>query len=348
MHVILLHDDVPPDARMDELDVFAQAELVEEGLRALGHSSGRMPFSLDLARASEALSAPRPDLAFNLVEAVGGQGRLIHLATALLDSLSIPYTGAPTEGMFLTSNKVLAKRLLRAHGLPTPDWIHAGGGASPSGPGPGRYIVKSVWEEASFGLEDDAVVEVRGGDALRDLVRSRAPKLGGDAFAERYVEGREFNLSVLGAGEGGDGEVLPPAEIRFEGYEPGRPRVVGYRAKWDADSFEYHHTPRSFDFPREDADLLARLARLARECWALFGLRGWARVDFRVDAQGSPWILEINANPCLSADAGFLAAADRAGLAAADVVRRILEDVPPSTPGRGGERQADVPNSTHL
>jgi len=122
-------------------------------------------------------------------------------------------------------------------------------------------------------------------------------------------------------------ETLPPAEIEFTSFPAGKPRIVGYRAKWREDEFEYHHTPRRFDFPASDGPLLDRIGGLARECWMRFGLRGWARVDFRVDAAGEPWILEINANPCISPDAGFAAALDRASIPYDEAVRRILEDV---------------------
>ncbi|MBU0743281.1 D-alanine--D-alanine ligase, partial [bacterium] len=141
-------------------------------------------------------------------------------------------------------------------------------------------------------------------------------------FAEAYVEGREFNLSLL---DGPDGpRVLPPAELHFVDYPPGKPRIVGYTAKWDETSFEYGHTVRSFDLADGDGPLATRLADLALACWRLFDLRGWARVDFRVDADGAPWILEANANPCLSPDAGFQAAVTRAGLDFDAAVARIL------------------------
>jgi D-alanine-D-alanine ligase len=120
--------------------------------------------------------------------------------------------------------------------------------------------------------------------------------------------------------------VLPPAEILFEGYADQALKIVGYRAKWDSDSYEFHHTPRRFDFPPEDAALLARLRDLALQCWRLFGLNGYARVDFRIDAAGRPWILEINANPCLSPDAGFAAALDAAGISYAAAIDCIIAD----------------------
>ncbi|HBB18312.1 MAG TPA: D-alanine--D-alanine ligase, partial [Syntrophus sp. (in: bacteria)] len=97
-------------------------------------------------------------------------------------------------------------------------------------------------------------------------------------------------------------------------------------SKWEEGSFEFNHTPRSFTFPETDAPLLLRLKELALRCWNLFDLRGYARVDFRVDKEGRPWILEVNANPCLSPDAGFLAATLHANLTFEEVLERIIGD----------------------
>ncbi len=93
-------------------------------------------------------------------------------------------------------------------------------------------------------------------------------------------------------------EVLPPAEIRFINYDNGKPKVLGYKAKWMPDSFEYINTTRHFDFSPNDTDLIAQLESIATHCWSLFDLTGYARVDFRVDSKGVPYVLEINANPC--------------------------------------------------
>jgi D-alanine-D-alanine ligase len=139
-----------------------------------------------------------------------------------------------------------------------------------------------------------------------------------------FIEGREFNLTVLG-GAGGP-RVLPPAEIDFGAFPDGKPHIVGYRAKWDAGSFEFHHTPRRFDFPQEDGGLLDHLTMLALRAWDEFGLRGYARVDFRVDRAGQPWILEVNANPCLAPDAGLAAAVQHSGIGYDRAIQWIVED----------------------
>jgi D-alanine-D-alanine ligase len=116
---------------------------------------------------------------------------------------------------------------------------------------------------------------------------------------------------------------LPVAEIRFDAFPADKPRIVGYAAKWHSDSFEYQNTPRSFAV---EPELDEQLRRLALECWALFRLEGYARVDFRVDERGSPWVLEVNANPCLSPDAGFAAALAEAGIGYEAAVATLIDD----------------------
>src|SRR5262249_17060965 len=176
----------------------------------------------------------RPAFVFNLVESVEGLGRLIHLAPALYESLGLPYTGAGSEAMYLTSHKSLAKRLLAAAGIATPEWVGtaAQGGLPIAGLG-GPYIVKAVWEDASIGIDETSVVE--DGRKLAPLARKRQRRFGGEWFAERFIDGREFNLSLLGGPDGA--ELLPPAEMLFVDYPPGKRRIVDYAAKWHAGTF---------------------------------------------------------------------------------------------------------------
>jgi D-alanine-D-alanine ligase len=320
MKIVLLHDAVGGSSRTDELDVLDQVTAVGKTLREMGHTTANLPATLDLLALRRQLIEARPDLVFNLVEALGGIGRLIYLAPALLDALNIPYAGANTEAMFLTSNKLLTKQLLAAHGVDTPAWFDPARSSHFEG---GRYIIKSVWEEASVGLDEDSVGDFADASALSDDIRHRLPSLGGCAFAEQFIEGREFNIALLSTTDGGV-QVLPPAEIDFSDYAPGKVRVVGYKAKWDEGSFEYSHTPRRFDFPPADRQLLDSITRICKRCWDLFDLCGWVRVDFRVDAAGRPFVLEINANPCLTPEAGFHAATVRAGLPYTEVMNRII------------------------
>ena len=336
MKIIILYDQAPPEAGPDLADNTTQASEVAAALKSLGHETTAAAMT-DPAGAAEELKRLRPDLVFNLVEAPGGQGRLIGSAPALLDKLGLRYTGARTEAMVATSDKPEAKRRLRRAGLPTPNWIDpAASAADPADAG--RYIIKSSWEHGSVGLEQGSVVT--GGDLERLLAEMelRRPSLGGECFAEEYIEGREFNISLL-AGPYGP-EVLPPAEIVFEDFGSDRLKIVGYQAKWSPEAFEYNHTPRSFKFGPADRGLIETLGDLSLACWRLFDLRGWARVDFRVDRSGRPLILEVNANPCLASDAGFMASAARRGLNQADVVDRIVFDALAGAPRGSGRRAA--------
>jgi D-alanine-D-alanine ligase len=322
--VAVVYGAVAADAAPDEQDVLVEVDTVQQALTALGFAPVAVPLTLDLEAVRRRLLHLRPAFVFNLVESVEGLGRLIHLAPALYESLGLPYTGAGSEAMYLTSNKPLAKRLLAAAGIATPPGVQPAtqGLSTPDFPGP--YIVKSVWEHASIGIDDSSVVD----DArkLATIARKRQRRFGGEWFAERFIDGREFNLSLLG---GPDGiELLPPAEMLFVDYPAGKRRIVDYAAKWHAGSFEFCNTVRRFEFDEADRPLLARLEDVARSCWRLFGLSGYARVDCRVDAAGRPWVLEINVNPCLSPDAGFAAAAARSGLDLPAVARRIIAALP--------------------
>jgi len=317
--VAILYGAVAADAAPDEQDVLVEVETARAALAALGFAPVILPVTLDLEAARQRLMHLRPVLVFNLVESLEGKDRLIHLAPALLESLGLPFTGSGADAAYVTSNKPLAKRLMRAAGIATPAWAEPGQLPEFGGP----YIVKSVWEHASIGIDDGSVVAERA--RLPALLRKRQRRHGGEWFIEAYIDGREFNLSLL-AGESGV-ELLPPAEMCFVGYPPGKPRIVNYAAKWDDASFEYHATPRRFDFPAADRDLLTRLEETAKACWRLFGLRGYARIDCRIDATGEVQVLEVNINPCLSPDAGFAAAASRAGLDLQGIVARILADL---------------------
>jgi len=333
MKVIVVHHAVDKNSGPDEHDVIVQAETVRQALHHLGHECKTAVCDLNLDALRRQIKALAPDLVFNLVESLEGQGRLIHLFPFMLDSLAIPYSGAPAEAVYSTSHKLVAKKQMATAGLPTAPWL---GPCPPFAPPPGEeylpedwkkkdtWIIKSIWEHASLGLNGDGLLRPKSVEDLYQAMQERASDLGGSCFAERYIDGREFNLSLLAGPKGP--EVLPAAEIVFEGYAKGQARIVCYRAKWDETSFEYHHTLRRFNFPPEDERLLLRLKAAALRCWHLFGLKGYARVDFRVGSDGQLWILEVNTNPCLSPDAGFAAALENAGLDYTAAVDRIIGD----------------------
>ncbi len=340
MHVGILYNKVAISDPAGDLDVLRQCVVVEEALKNLGHTSCRIACHLNLNLVRDALLSQKPDMVFNLVESLAGTDRLMPVATVLLDSLGIPFTGASSLAILTTTEKLVAKQRMLDHDLSTPAWlterIGAWRGLNLSAHGPESVIIKAIAEHASLGLGDDSVVDCRelSVNELCQQITARSIRLGTPHFAEQYIDGREFNLSVLSSETGPI--VLPPAEIHFIDFPGGKPRIVGQNAKWNEATLEYINTPRCFDFPHSDQALLDELEALARRCWMAFDLRGYARVDFRVDNDGLPWILEINANPCLSSDAGFVAAAQKAGITFDEVVRRILFDAMQNGIAQGG------------
>lgn len=306
--------------RPDEIDSIVTAEAVATALTSLGYAVEVIALKPGLA-GLETLPARRPLVVFNLVDAVGDDCRLAPMVPARLDALDLPYTGAGTSAWLATLSKVATKLKLRHAGLPTPDWSDDGTGLDPAA----RVIVKADWEHGSLGMHAGSVVS--GVDAPRAIAEHER-RWNTEFFAEGFIEGREFASSLI---EGPNGvEALPLRETVFQGFAPGAPQITGYDAKWTPDSGAWAGTPRRFGIEHDEPKLAAELNGLALACWQLFGVRGYARVDFRVDATGAPYILEVNMNPCLGEDAGFAAAAAHAGLAYEALIARIVEIASPS------------------
>lgn len=320
--VLILFDRVPPDAAEDEKDVLVQVNAVSLALRACGFEPVDLPVTLDLDRAVAEIKAHKPAFVFNLVESLTGKGRMISILPCLLESLKISFTGCGADAIYLSSQKIISKKILRLAGILTPDWqtpdevIDSKLKITPP------LIVKPAWEHASIGITEQSVFE----NAVDFITRAEIfkTKEHGPYFVEQYIDGREFNIALLA--DRNRTEVLPPAEIVFSNYPPDKPRIVDYHAKWSQHTFEYNHTPRNFDFPAADGPLLSRLKETALACWKAFGLNGYARVDMRVDKEERIWVLDINANPCLSPDSGFTASALTAGISYENMIARIVKN----------------------
>jgi D-alanine-D-alanine ligase len=303
-------------SRPDEIDTIAAAESVAGALARLGYATEVIGLDHDLA-GIDALIPRRPLLVFNIVDAVAGDCRLAPTVPARLDTVGLPYTGAGTSAWLDTLSKVGTKLKLEHAGLPTPSWSEDGTGLGADA----RFIVKPVWEHGSLGIGPDSVVF--GADAAR-AIAERTLRWNTEHFAEAYIDGREFASAMM---EGPNGvDLLPIRETVFQGFEEGEPLITDYDAKWTPGSQPFIGTPRRFGLEREEPELAAELTRLALACWDLFRLNGYARVDFRVDHAGAPFILEVNMNPCISDDAGFAASALEAGLSYDEMIARIVDD----------------------
>jgi D-alanine-D-alanine ligase len=314
----IIYNEPGEGALADELDVLDQVEHIAKHLEEIGIKVYRRGITTDFMNELSALSDEKPDFVFNLVESINNKGELNYFIPALLNLYSIPYSGNPLEAIFLTSNKILASKVMKNAGIKNPS-LYLPSQFKLLNPG-NKYIVKPVWEDGSLGITEDSVFECNPGceERLKSLDDSHW-------FIEDFIEGREFNISVLAGKEGP--EVLPPAEMVFVNYGDTKPRIIDFKAKWETDSFEYINTVREFPGKKLSSRLEKNLTDSALACWQLFGLNGYARVDVRVDSDENVFVLEINANPCISPDSGFVAATIKAGYPFTDVILRIINDL---------------------
>lgn len=316
-HILILVPelkDVEPD---DNLATISTARELAKHYERLGFSNVIRHFDYMPSIFKTLVESENPDCVFNLVESVSGTSRLIHVPPIYLEELRLPYTGCPAHAIELSNDKVLAKRILAMLQVPTPRW-----GLPKAMPvEPGTWIVKAQHEHASYGMSQSNVVE--GTAAAVELAKKLEFEHKIDWMIEEFIDGREFNVSIVEGSEGP--RLLPIAEILFENYGTDLHKIIDYKAKWDEESFEYRNTVRRYDFPPSERPLLTALADYSLKVWSGFDLRGWARIDYRIDRRGVPFVVDVNANPDLSLDAGFMTAAGRAQIAPHEAIRMITD-----------------------
>jgi len=314
----IIYNEPQQGALADELDVLDQVAHIEQHLLELGISVYRKGITAQFMSEIAELVKEKPDFVFNLVESINNKGELIYFVPALLNLNSIPYSGNSLEAIFLTSNKTICSKTMKNAGINNPQ-SYLPSQIKLLKPGR-KYIVKPIWEDGSLGITDKSVFECKPGfeEKFKGLDDSHW-------FIEDFIDGREFNISVL-AGKDGP-EVLPPAEIVFINYDANRPKIIDFKAKWEMESFEYINTVREFPGSKLNNQLVSNLRKAALSCWNLFDLKGYARVDVRTDSNDNVFVIEINGNPCISPDGGYVAAAREAGYPFTVVLQRIIDDL---------------------
>ncbi|MBN2569112.1 MAG: hypothetical protein JXB42_06745 [Deltaproteobacteria bacterium] len=280
-------------------DVLTQADSIEKTLKKIGYFTARIPFTRNIESLCTVLKAQKIDLIFNLCETVDEDAKLAGHPAALFELLDIPFSGSASLAIMLTTDKVITKRLLQGKGVRTPGYLlYDGSKYFNSSSLQFPVILKPRYEDASIGINQKSIIERESDlkDRLRDMY-----SLFGEILVEEYIKGREFNVSIFGYPFP---EIMPIAEIDFSTFPEKLHQIVGYEAKWDEDSFEYNNTPRLFDFDIGKS-VLMEMGKVSLQCFNYFSLRDYGRIDIRVDHQNRVYVIEINANPCLSPDAGF-------------------------------------------
>jgi D-alanine-D-alanine ligase len=269
-----------------------------------------------------ALSKDRPDLLFNLCESMNGESKNEPTFAGLLDLFGIPYTGADLLALASCLHKQRTKDILLAHRVPTPPYRFFATEADLADASledlDYPWFVKLAHEDASLGITEANLVTTPR--ALRARARELFAEFHQPVLAERYVSGREVNVTVFG--NGGDLAVLPLHEIDFAAMPADRPHIVSYAAKWQEDHVDYAGT-KPVPMRGATEETIRAIESVGRAAFAAVGLRDYGRVDLRVDAQGTPWVIDVNPNPDISPDAGVARAAAAAGMSYPDMVERI-------------------------
>lgn len=306
-------------ARADIKDI---ADNIVRLLESSGYQASGLGITGDVFGAVSEIKERNPAVVFNLCESIHGDNRFESLLPQLLELEGIAYTGSGSFALSLALRKDKVKEVLRARGIPAPQGRLVTGGDNL--PGDLRYplIVKPAREDASVGISSASVVHTP--DALAARVRYVLAHYNQPALVEEYVEGREIYVSLLGR-IGEAPQVFPFFEIDFSAMPADRPRIVSFDAKWVEDSVEWVGT-KPVRCEGLTPELQARIAATATAAFEAIDLRDYGRMDVRLHADGTPYIIDVNPNCDLSDLAGgFSKAAKAGGLSYKDVILRLVE-----------------------
>ncbi len=304
------YEDGRPDtdpAWAARAEVGAVAEAIAAALGEAGSDAHLVPVDGDLAELRARLVDLDADCAFNLCESLAGDARLESAVPLLLELLGIPFTGSPPEVLSFGLRKDRVKQRLQASGIPTPDGrvlTRAGEPCDLHFP----LIVKPVHEDGSVGIWRTSVVH--DDHQLANAVVAVVNKLRQPCLVEQFIEGREFNVALLGHPTP---RVLPLSEIDFGGLPEGAPHIVSYDAKWASGSEDDLGTVPVLH-PELGSAVAARVRRVATDAFRAVGVRDYGRVDVRLATGGVPYVVDVNPNCDLSPNAGMARAAGAFGI----------------------------------
>lgn len=308
----------------------ADVSAVQEAARAVCAAIAESGFSAELVGVHGSdvgeliarLQADPPDLVFNLCESMSGDVRNEVVLPALLDMLGIPYTGPGPLAILLCLHKDRTKDTLHQRGIATPEHRVLASAADVADPTladlPYPFFLKLAHEDASVGIEASNVVHDVA--ALRQRCTELHAKYRQPVIAERYIDGREVNVTVMDSERGL--ETLPLHEISFARMPADRPRIVSYAAKWDENHVDYEGT-KPVPMENLSAQLEHDIIATAVAAFEALELRDFGRVDLRIDDQGTPWVIDVNPNCDLSPDAGVARAARVAGMSYPELIGRV-------------------------
>jgi D-alanine-D-alanine ligase len=323
--LVLLHPDLmPPDSMKGhsekEVNVWKTEYDVVSTLRSAGHEVMPLGVQYELKPIRDLIEEWKPDVAFNLLEQFHGETAYDQNVASYLELLKIPYTGCNPRGLMLARGKVLSKKLVAYHRIPVPAFAVFPMRRKVKRPARLAFplIVKSVSEDASVGIAQASVVD--SDEKLEERVIFIHEKVGTDALAEQYIEGRELYVGVLGNDRL---RVFPVWELEFGDMADKSHTIATAKVKHD---LEYQEKLGIKSGPAKDLspELRTRIGNVAKRICRTLEMDGYSRVDFRLSADGTPYFLEANPNPEIAKVEDFAEAAAKDGIKYRDLLNRIV------------------------
>jgi D-alanine-D-alanine ligase len=319
----LVHDHLVPPEDTTGIDVLEAEWKMEydviETLRERGHEVRVLGVHDDLAGIRPTAGFFEPHIVLNLMEAFAGVTTFDQNVVSYLELLRLRYTGCNPRGLILARDKALSKKLLAYHRIPVPDFTVVRYGRKPVLSKRMRFplIVKSLFFEASTGISQASVVE--NVEQLSRRVQFIHESLGTAAIVEQFIDGRELYVGVLGNERL---DVFPVWEMSFAQMPDNRWRIATERVKWSTQYQKKHGIMTNA--AKLDAAAVDRIQRIAKRAYRALDLNGYARIDLRMDDEGSAYVLEANPNPNLAYGEDFAESAEAAGISYEQLLERIM------------------------
>jgi D-alanine-D-alanine ligase len=322
--LVLMHGDLVPPDTINGQDVTMMPWRTEydvvSALKTLGHEVRPVGVTSDLGVIRAAIDEWKPHIAFNLLEEFDGVSLYDQHVVSYLELLHVPYTGCNPRGLMLARDKALAKKVFAFHRIPYPEFIVVPQGRAVKRPKSLSFplIVKSVSEEASLGISQASIVDED--DKLKERVAFIHHSVGSGALIERYIEGRELYVGIIGNGQL---QALPVWELIMENLPDDAKRIATQRVKWSRKYQEkYGITSRQAkNLPAGKAE---EIQDLAKRVYRALALSGYARIDLRMDEQGAVYVLEANPNPQIAREEDFADSAEKASYHYQELLQELL------------------------
>jgi len=319
----LVHDHLVPPEDTSGIDVLEAEWKMEydviETLRESGHDVRVLGIHDELAKIRPTANTFDPHIVLNLLEAFAGVTTFDQNVVSYLELLRLPYTGCNPRGLMLARDKGLSKKLLAYHRIPVPEFTVVRPGRKARLPKRMDFpvIVKSLFFESSAGISQASVVETD--EQLQRRVQFIHDNLGTAAIVERFIDGRELYVGVLGNERL---EVLPVWEMSFAQMPENRWRIATERVKWST-QYQKRHGIMT-DRATLDASEQDRIQHIARRTYRALDLNGYARIDLRLDEEGRAFVIEANPNPNIAYGEDFAESAEVAGISYERLLERVI------------------------